>query len=164
MKRLITAVIIATCLALCAAVWPQAATVEETPMPTPAPAVTAPEPPATGVKFEAEIDPPTEKEKDETSQSESPHEPINEPKPEAVEALAAPEVQPTPEPEPAPEPTPAQTAADLQPGDMVYVPGFGWKVKAPTMLNMQRTCTRTETKSASWAEPLHRQHKQGAVG
>ena len=94
MKRLITAVIIATGLALCAAVWPQAATVEETPMPTPAPAVTAPEPPATGVKFEAEIDPPTEKEKDETSQSESPHEPINEPKPEAVEALAAPEVQP----------------------------------------------------------------------
>ena len=126
MKRLITAVIIATCLALCAAVWPQAATVEETPMPTPAPAVNAPEPPATGVKFEAEIDPPTEKEKDETSQSESPHEPINEPKPEAVEALAAPEVQPTPEPEPAPEPTPAQTAADLQPGDMVYVEGFGW--------------------------------------
>lgn len=126
MKRLITAVIIATCLALCAAVWPQAATVEETPMPTPAPAVTAPEPPATGVKFEAEIDPPTEKEKDETSQSESPYEPINEPKPEAVEALAAPEVQPTPEPEPAPEPTPAQTAADLQPGDMVYVEGFGW--------------------------------------
>ena len=34
MKRLITAVIIATCLALCAAVRPQAATVEETPMPT----------------------------------------------------------------------------------------------------------------------------------
>lgn len=31
MKRLITAVIIATGLALCAAVWPQAATVEETP-------------------------------------------------------------------------------------------------------------------------------------
>ena len=30
MKRLITAVIIATGLALCAAVWPQAATVEET--------------------------------------------------------------------------------------------------------------------------------------
>ena len=51
MKRLITAVIIATCLTLCAAVWPQAATVEETPMPTPAPAVTAPEPPATGVKL-----------------------------------------------------------------------------------------------------------------
>ena len=63
MKRLITAVIIATCLALCAAVWPQAATVEETPMPTPAPAVTAPEPPATGVKFEAEIDPQQRKKK-----------------------------------------------------------------------------------------------------
>ena len=51
---------------------------------------------------------------------------INEPKPEAEEAPAVPEVQPTPEPEPAPEPTPAQTAADLQPGDMVYVEGFGW--------------------------------------
>jgi len=126
MKRLITAVIIATCLALCAAVWPQAATVEETPMPAPAPTVTAPELPAAGVKLEAEIDPPTGKEKDETSQSESPHEPINEPKPEAVEAPAVPEVQPTPEPEPAPEPTPAQTAADLQSGDMVYVEGFGW--------------------------------------
>ena len=121
MKRFITAVIIATCLALCAAVWPQTATVEETPLPALAPAVTAPEPPAAGVKLEAEIDLPTEKEKDETSQSEPPHEPINELKPEAVEAPAVPEVQPTPEPEP----TPAQTVADLRPGDMVYVEGFG---------------------------------------
>lgn len=153
MKRLITAVIIATCLTLCAAVWPQAATVEETPMPTPAPAVTAPEPPATGVKFEAEIDPPTEKEKGETSQSESPHEPINEPKPEAVEALAAPEVQPTPEPEPAPEPTPAQTAADLQPGDMVYVEGFGWwSTRGRITANTVRTFMRTATRSASWVK------------
>ena len=126
MKRLITAVIIATCLALCAAVWPQTATVEETPLPVLTPAVTAPEAPAAGIKFEAEIDLPAEKEKDETSQSEPPHEPINEPKPEAVEASAAPEVQPTPEPEPEPEPTPAQTVANLQPGNKVYVEGFGW--------------------------------------
>lgn len=126
MKRLITAVIIATCLALCAAVWPQTATVEETPMPTPAPAVTAPEPPATGVKLEAEIDLPAEKEKDETPQPEPPHEPIKEPEPEPVEAPAVPEVQPMPEPKPAHEHTPAQTVADLQPGDMVYVEGFGW--------------------------------------
>ena len=126
MKRLITAVIIATCLALCAAVWPQTATVEETPLPVLTPAVTAPEAPAAGIKFEAEIDLPAEKEKDETSQPEPPHEPINEPKPEAVEASAAPEVQPTPEPEPEPEPTPAQTVANLQPGNKVYVEGFGW--------------------------------------
>lgn len=76
--------------------------------------------------MEAEIDLPAGKEKNETSQPELPHEPINESKPEAVEAPAVPEVEPTPEPEPAPEPTPAQTAADLQPGDMVYVEGFGW--------------------------------------
>lgn len=125
-KRIIIAAIFTACLALCAAVWPQAETIEEIPALPETLAVTAPEAPATGVKFEAEIDPPTEKEKDETSQSESPHEPINEPKPEAEEAPAVPEVQPTPEPEPAPEPTPAQTAADLQPGDMVYVEGFGW--------------------------------------
>lgn len=125
MKRLITAVIIAACLALCAAVWPQTATVEETPLPALTPAVTAPESPATGVKFEAEIDPPTEKEKDEPPQPEPPHEP-NESETEPVEAPTAPEVQPTPEPEPAPKPTPAQTVADFQPGDMVYVEGFGW--------------------------------------
>ena len=61
-----------------------------------------------------------------TPQLKPPHEPIKEPKPEPVEAPAAPEVQPTPEPEPAPEPTPAQAVSDLQPGDKVYVEGFGW--------------------------------------
>ena len=126
MKRLITAVIIATCLALCAAVWPQTATVEETPPPALTPAVTASEPPAAGVKLKAEIDLPAEKEKDKTPQPEPPNKPIKEPAPEAMEAPAVPEVQPTPEPEPAPEPTPAQTVANLQPGDMVYVEGFGW--------------------------------------
>ena len=94
-------------------------------MPTLAPAVTAPEAPAAGIKFEAEIDPPTEKGKDETPQPEPPHEP-NESETEPVEAPAAPEVQPTPEPEPAPKPTPAQTVADLRPGNKVYVEGFGW--------------------------------------
>ena len=123
MKKLITTAMIATCLALCAAVWPQTTTVEETPLLAPAPAVTAPEPPVAGVKLEAEIDPSTEKGKDETPQPEPPHEP-NESEAEPVEAPA--EVQPTPEPEPAPEPTPAQTVANLQPGDKVYVEGFGW--------------------------------------
>ena len=91
MKRLITAVIIATCLALCAAVWPQTAMIEETPLPTPAPAVTTPESPAAGVKLEAEIDPPTEEETNEPPQPEPPHEP-NESETEPVEAPTAPEV------------------------------------------------------------------------
>lgn len=125
MKRLITAVIIAACLALCAAVWPQTATVEETPLPALTPAVTAPESPAAGVKLKTEIDLPAEKETNEPPQPEPPHEP-NESETEPVEAPTAPEVQPTPEPEPAPEPTLSQTVADLRPGDKVYVEGFGW--------------------------------------
>lgn len=120
MKKLITTAMIAACLALCAAVWPQTATVEETPLPALTPAVTAPESPAAGVKLKTEIDLPAEKET-----NEPPHEP-NESETEPVEAPTAPEVQPTPEPEPAPEPTLAQTVADFQLGDMVYVEGFGW--------------------------------------
>lgn len=126
MKKLIMAAIITACLALCAAVWPQTAMVEETPLPVLTSAVTAPEPPAAGVKLEAEIDLPAEKEKDETPQPEPPHEPIKKPDPEPVEVPAVPEAQPMPEPEPAPEPTLAQTVADLQPGNKVYMEGFGW--------------------------------------
>lgn len=123
MKKLIMAAMISACLALCAAVWPPTAVVEETPLPALAPAVTAPEPPAAGVKLKAEIDLPAEKEKDETPQPEPPHEPIKEPEPEPVEAPAVPEVQPMPETKPAPEP---EMVTDLQPGDKVYVEGFGW--------------------------------------
>ena len=47
-----------------------------------------------------------------------------------MEASAAPDTRPTAEsehaPEPTPAPTPAQTVTDLQPGDMIYVEGFGW--------------------------------------
>ena len=63
-------------------------------MPALAPAVTAPEPPAAGVKLETEIDLPAEKEKDET-----------------------PQLEPAPEPE---------TVTNLQPGNKIYVEGFGW--------------------------------------
>lgn len=123
MKKHITTAVIATCLALCAAVWPQTATIEETPLPASAPAVTAPEPPVAEVKLEAEIDLPTEKEKDQSPQPEPPHKPINELEPKPVEAPAVPEAQPIPEPKPAPEP---ETVTDLQPGGKVYVEGFGW--------------------------------------
>lgn len=43
-KRIIVTAAITACLALCAAVWPQAETVGETPAPPQTPAVSAPEP------------------------------------------------------------------------------------------------------------------------
>lgn len=153
MKRLITAVIIATCMALCAAVWPQTATVEETtPLPALTPAVTAPEAPAAGIKLEAEIDPPTEKEKDETSQPEPPHEP-NESETEPVEAPAAPEVQPTPEPEPAPEPPRRKRSQISSPATwFMWRASAGWSTRGRITANTVRTFMRTATRSASWVK------------
>lgn len=129
-KRIIIAAAFTACLALCAAVWPQAETVGETPAPPQTPAVSAPEPIVAEVKLETEIDLPQEKEKAVTPQPEPPHETTNEPEPAPVEASAVPNARPTSAPEPAPEPipapAPAQAVTDLQPGDMVYVEGFGW--------------------------------------
>ena len=119
-KRIIIAAAIAVCLGLCAAVWTQAETVEETPALSHTPAVSAPEPIVAEAKFETEIDLPPEKEKATTPQ----------PEPAPVEASAAPKARPMSESEHVPEPTPvsalAQTVTDLQLGDMVYVEGFGW--------------------------------------
>ena len=131
MKKLIMATVIATCLALCAAVWPQNEAVEKTtPIPTQIPAVSAPEATVAELKTEVEIVPPTEKEKVEVPQSEPLHETIHELELAPMEVPAAPKAQPTPEAEPAPESTPApnpvQTLIDPQSGDMVYVEGFGW--------------------------------------
>ena len=129
-KRIIIAAPFTACLALCAAVWPQAKTVGETPALPQTPAVSAPEPIVVEVKLETEIDLPTEKEKVATPQPEPPHETTNEPEPAPVETSAAPNARPTTDsehaPEPAPAPAPAQAVTDLQPGDMVYVEGFGW--------------------------------------
>ena len=129
-KRIIIAAAFAACLALCAAVWPQAETVRETPALSQIPAVSAPEPIVAEAKLETEINLLTEKEKAESLQPEPPHETTNEPEPTPVEASAAPNARPMSESEHAPEPTPvpasAQAVTDLQPGDMVYVEGFGW--------------------------------------
>lgn len=101
-KRIVTAVI-TTCLALCAAVWPQTDTREERPAPIPTYAVTAPK-----------ADAATRAEKKNTET----------PRAEPDEELGA-----VPVPAPA-EPTPAvetpQPTIELQPGDEVYIPGFGW--------------------------------------
>lgn len=132
MKKFIIAVVIAVCLALCAAVWPQGKVVEEIPKPTQATAVNTPEVPAVVPKEENEILPQTEKENPEPPQPELSPETAPEPEanPTATPVVPEVKVQPTPEPnptaEPTPEPSSAQVVADLQLGEMVYVPGFGW--------------------------------------
>lgn len=95
-KRIVTAVITA-CLALCAAVWPQPDTRGERPAPIPTHAAAAPKTDAVTT---------AEKKNTET------------PRAEPTPAVETP--QPEPEP-PAPQPT-----IELQPGDEVYIPGFGW--------------------------------------
>ena len=89
-KRIVIAAVFTACLALCAAVWPQAETVEETPAPPQTPAVSAPEPIVAEAKLETEIDLPTEKEKVTTPQPELPREVTNEPEPAPVNLLPHP--------------------------------------------------------------------------
>ncbi len=129
MKKLVIVTVFIACLALCAAVWPQAETVEETPAPFQVTVVSAPEPTVEDAASEAEIIPPAEKEKVELPQTE-PIKVIPEEKPVPEEVPIIAEVQPTPAPAPAPTstlmPAPSQTLTDPKPGDMVYVPGFGW--------------------------------------
>ena len=138
MKKFIMTTVIAACIALCAAVWPQSKVVKETPVPPPTPAVCATEAAVAELKTEVQTTPPAEKEKEKVPPTEVPTEIHAEPEPAPIEAPTVPEVHLTPEPgmtseatpEPAPEPTPelpaAQTAVEPQAGNMVYVPGFGW--------------------------------------
>ena len=132
MKKYIMAVVIAVCLALCAAVLPQGEVAEETPKPTQITAVNTPEVPVVAPKEAIEILPQTETENTEPPQLEPPTETVPEPEvtPTATPVVPEVKVQLTPEPkttpEPSPNPVPAQAVVDPQPGDMVYVPGFGW--------------------------------------
>ena len=138
MKKLIMATVIAACIALCAAVWPQSKAPEETPAPPPTPAVCAPEAPVAEFKAKVQTTPLAEKEKEAVPPIEAPTEIPAEPEPAPIEAPVALEVHPTPEPEialeaapePAPEPNPeppaAQATVEPQNFDMVYVPGFRW--------------------------------------
>ena len=138
MKKTIMAIMIAACIALCAAVWPQSKAPEETPVQPSTPAVCATEATVAELKTEVETTPPTEKEKEASPQTEVPQEVPTESEPAPIEMPAAPQEQPAPEPkatsEAAPESTPeltpeppaVQTATEPQTGDMVYVPGFGW--------------------------------------
>ena len=132
MKKHIMVIIIAACLALCAAVWPQGEVVGETPKPTQTTAVNTPEVPVVPPEEKAKALPHTEKENTEPPKLELPKEAGPEPGLTPADTAIVPEVevQPIPEPKTTPEPTqdpaPAQTAIDPQPSNMVYVEGFGW--------------------------------------
>ena len=123
-KRVITAAAFATCLALCAAVWPQDQPAGETPaLPTPAAVIAAqlqvPEIP----EMEEVISP--EEEKAEAilpklvEEADMPS-PAQTPPPSEVP------VPPEQDTTPQQEPEPALASPDSIPNNMVYVPGFGW--------------------------------------
>ena len=138
MKKLIMAAMIAACIALCAAMWPQSEAIEKTPAPIPIPAVSAPEATVAELKTEVESALLSEEEKTVDSQTGEPQEATPEPEPAPMETPAALEVQPMPEPEetseaaheptpePATEPAEEQMTDTPQSANMVYVPGFGW--------------------------------------
>ena len=135
-KYIITAAVFTACLALCAAVWPQTGMIEETPAAIQTTVVNAPAQIDENIAAETETTPQTEEEKTEIPQVEPLHEDITELAPVPEEVPTIPESQLTIEPEEDPEPVhapeltpapvPSQTVTDPQPGDMVYVPGFGW--------------------------------------
>ena len=110
-KRIVTAVI-TTCLALCAAVWPQPDTREERPAPIPTRAAAAPKADAAAT---------AEKKNTETPRAEPDEELGAVPVPAQAEPLPVAEMPQLETELPAPQPT-----IELQPGDEVYIPGFGW--------------------------------------
>ena len=99
-KRIIVTAAITACLALCAAVWPQVETIEETPTPHQTTTVIAPEATVVELKTEAETVLPSEKENAGIPQSEQTQEAVTEPKSAPAEIPA---VQSAPEPAPVPE-------------------------------------------------------------
>lgn len=98
----------------------------------------APETTVAELKTEVETAPLAEKEKAINPQMKAPQEIPTEPELTPIETPATPVAQPTAESEVAqeadhdsateftPEPASAPTVINPQPGDMVYVPGFGW--------------------------------------
>lgn len=123
MKKLIIVTLITTC----AAVWPHNDATEQTPVPAAETAVSAKE------ATVAEIEEPTalaEKEKGTIPRQEAPREEQPELEIGPIETPVASELQlstgQVPAKNSAPEPTPSQPPKELQPGEKVYVAGFGW--------------------------------------
>ena len=129
MKKFVIATMIAAGIAMCATVWPHGNVVEETPAPAVETAVSATK--ATVVEIETEEKSASLAEmENEVPQQEASQKECPEPEAESIETPADSELQPSAEQMPAknsvPEPTPPQASKELQPGDKVYVAGFGW--------------------------------------
>ena len=129
MKKFVIATMIAAGVAMCAAVWPHGNVVEETPAPAVETAVSAKK--ATVVEIETEENSASLAEmENEVPQQEASQEEHTEPETESIETPADSELQLSAEQMPAknsvPEQTLSQPSKELQPGDKVYVTGFGW--------------------------------------
>ena len=129
MKKFVIATMIAAGIAMCATVWPHGNVVEETPAPAVETAVSAKK--ATVVEIETEEKSASLAEmENEVPQQEASQEERPEPETESIETPADSELQLSAEQMPAknsvPEQTLSQPSKELQPGDKVYVAGFGW--------------------------------------
>ena len=129
MKKFVIATMISAGVAMCAAVWPHGTVVEETPAPAVETAVSAKK--ATVVEIETEENSASLAEmENEVPQQEAFQEERPEPETESIETPADSELQLSAEQMPAknsvPEQTLSQPSKELQPGDKVYVAGFGW--------------------------------------
>ena len=127
MKKLIIVTLITTCVALCAAVWPNNNATEQTPVPVAETAVSDQKATVAEIEEPAAL---AEKEKGAVPQQEASQEERPEPETEPIEMPADSELQPSAEQMPGknsvPEQTLSQPSKELQPGDKVYVTGFGW--------------------------------------
>ena len=126
-KGIITVAVVAACLALCAAVWPQDEPARETPaLPTPA-AVIATQPEVPEIPEIEEVKS-SEEEKARETLPELVEEADIVPEPSPAQTPSASEVPVPPEQDATPpqEPEPALASPDSVPDNMVYVPGFGW--------------------------------------
>ena len=129
MKKFVIAAMIAACIALGPAVWLHGNAVGGTPAPAAKTAVSAKK--ATVVETETEEKSASLAEmENEVPQQEASQEERPEPEAESIETPADSELQPstgqTPTKISMPEQTPPQAPKELQPGDKVYVAGFGW--------------------------------------
>lgn len=129
MKKFVIAAMIAACIALCTAVWLHGNAVGETPVPATKTAVSAKK--ATVVETETEENSASLAEtENEVPQQEVSQEERPEPETESIETPADSELQPSAEQmtgkNSVPEQTLSQPSKELQPGDKVYVTGFGW--------------------------------------
>ena len=128
MKKFVIATMIAACIALCAAVWPHGNAVEETLVPATGTAVSDRK--ATVVELTEKNSASLTEMENEISQQEASQEERPEPETESIETPADSELQPSAEQMPGknsvPEQTLSQPSKELQPGDKVYVMGFGW--------------------------------------